>query len=191
MDWPSDAESRLHNGEFTDGNKLAGIRPSRVRGGHMNALTKEQRQAIVDAGLVPDENDHTQLSAAIRKLAGAYDIPFLAGFTGGGAGGDLAVQLYGSVVTARAITLTGAQGYVGVNPTGAAVEVDIQKNGVSIYTTRPSFAVTTGAFDAGELTSDPDPIAVAAGDRLDFHVHQIGSTIAGQQLRFTLKGEVA
>lgn len=66
-------------------------------------------------------------------------------------------------------------------PTGAALIVDVNKNGTTIFTTqggRPSIA-------AGDLTDDsdtPDVTALAETDKITIDIDQVGSTIAGADL---------
>lgn len=80
-----------------------------------------------------------------------------------------------------AATIVGVTATVGVAPTGAAVRVDVNKNGVTIFTTqanRPSIAAA--GFVAAEAT--PDVTAVAAGDYITVDVDVIGSTLPGEDL---------
>lgn len=119
----------------------------------------------------------------------AFDLHFLAGYSGDGRGQDIRVQTYGSVVLARPITITGAQAMIGLAPTGAALIVDVLKNSGSIYTTKPQIAAGGTTLIAGVL--DPTKTACQAGDALTFAVTQVGSTIRGQELRFTIKGALS
>jgi hypothetical protein len=70
---------------------------------------------------------------------------------------------------------------VGTAPTGAAILVDVNKNGTTIFTTqgnRPSIAAGGNASSAAV----PDVTSLAAGDFLTVDVDQIGSTVAGSDL---------
>lgn len=116
-----------------------------------------------------------------------YDIPFMAGWGSGFAGEDLVVQTYGVIIVPRAIKITGMRGYLGTAATGAACIVDVKKNGASIFTALPQFAISANALTAGTL--DAAAINCSADDRLDFLVTQIGSTVKGQKLRFALVAE--
>jgi len=66
-------------------------------------------------------------------------------------------------------------------PTGAALTVDVNKNGTTIFTTqggRPSIA-------AGDTTDDsdtPDVTSLAEGDKLTIDVDQVGATEPGKDL---------
>ena len=117
-----------------------------------------------------------------------YDIPFMAGWGATFAGEDLAVQTYGVIVVPRNMKITGAAGHLGTAATGAAFIVDVKRNGTSIFTTKPQFAISANSMTAGVL--DAAQNLADAGDRLDFLVTQIGSTIKGQKLRFALVGEM-
>lgn len=81
-----------------------------------------------------------------------------------------------------AATLLGVTAAINTAPTGAAVVVDVHKNGTTIFTSqanRPSIAISGNA-----TTSEPAPdvTSVAAGDYLTVDVDQIGSTVAGSDL---------
>jgi len=84
-------------------------------------------------------------------------------------------------------TLTISEVYLAVNtaPTGAAVIVDVHKDGVTIFTNqahRPQIAAT--AFDGSTTTIDVD--AWASMSYLQIDVDQIGSTLPGEDLTVTI-----
>lgn len=118
-----------------------------------------------------------------------YDLAFNAGFDATNTPEDLAVQTYAEMVEGRSGSYTGETGYIDTVATGAAVILDIEKNGTSIYTVKPQFAVSTSTLTAGTLKTDGTEDYVA-GDRTTFKATQIGSTIAGQGVRFTALREV-
>ena len=95
----------------------------------------------------------------------------------------------GQITLTEAITLTSAQFDVSTAPTGATLQFDVNKNGTSIYTTKPTIDVsefsTTTAATAQVLTG---AITGVAGDIFTFFVTQIGSTIAGAGLQARLIG---
>ena len=74
---------------------------------------------------------------------------------------------------------------LGLAPTDAAVIVDIEKNGTSIFTTAPQFA--DGATELTDGVLNAEEVGGVAGDVIEFKVTQIGGTIAGQQLTAALK----
>ena len=127
----------------------------------------------------------TRISGA-ALLSLPYDISFLAGYDSDTEGEDVVVRKYGELVMARAGTFVGEAGYIDTVGTGANVIVDIEKNGTTIYSTKPSFAVSTATLTPGVISVT----AFASGDRITFKVTQIGSSVAGQGVRFTLKGKV-
>ena len=116
----------------------------------------------------------------------AYDIGFTAGFDSDMVKENVAVATYGEMVMARAGTFLGESGYVDTAPTGAILIVDVLKNGTTIYSTKPQFAISATALTAGVLSVT----SFAAADRVTFKVTQIGSTEAGEGVRFTLKGKI-
>ena len=92
--------------------------------------------------------------------------------------------------TPKSITIKSIRVMVGTAPTGAAIIVDIHKNGTTIFTTqgnRPTVAIS--AFDSGEVTN-MDVTALAKGDYLTLDIDQIGSTIAGKDMVVTLEMEI-
>jgi hypothetical protein len=97
-----------------------------------------------------------------------------------GQGGTLEVTTAGARWYAPfAITIVDMQLSVGTAPTGAAILVDVHKNGTTLFTTqgnRPTVAIA-GFVDTAAV---PDVTAVAAGAYLEVLIDQIGSTIAGK-----------
>jgi hypothetical protein len=70
---------------------------------------------------------------------------------------------------------------LGTAPVGSAFIVDVQKNGVTVFTTtanRPSIA----AAGHSAISVAPDVTALAPGDYLTYSVIQIGSGTAGSDL---------
>ncbi len=178
-------------GFFTAGDPQAPT-PATIPGPDwFNMIQEELYYLVTQAGVTPDEDklDFTQVHEAIAAMIAAavgqpYDAPFYAGFDSDGTGKDLVVQAYGRVTLGRNVTITGFVADLVTAATGAALIIDIERNGTSIFTTAPQFAagsttLTAGTLDAGEVDCD-------AGDVLEFKVTQIGSTIAGQRLTGTL-----
>jgi hypothetical protein len=115
-----------------------------------------------------------------------YDVGFTAGFDATMVKEDLAVSTYGETIMTRAGTFVGESGYIDTAGTGAIVIVDVEKNGSTIYSTKPQFAISTNEMTAGTLSVT----SFAAGDRITFKVTQIGSTATGQGVRFGIKAKV-
>lgn len=88
-------------------------------------------------------------------------------------------------VAPRAGTLVGVTAAVGDPAIGDDVIVDVNKNGVTVFTTqanRPT--VGDGANNGAAAT--PDVTAIAAGDWFTVDVDQVGSTFGGADLTVTL-----
>jgi hypothetical protein len=115
-----------------------------------------------------------------------YDVAFTAGFDSSMVKENLTIAVYGELVMARAGTFVGEVGYIDTVATGATVIIDIFKNGTSIYSTKPLFAISGTALTAGVLSVT----SFASNDRITFKLLQVGSTIVGQGVRFTLKCKV-
>lgn len=82
---------------------------------------------------------------------------------------------------------------VGISPTGATLIVDVNKDGNTICTNKPTVAIsaTTATISAIKTTSDFVSDAArtfASGERLSFDVDQKGSTVAGQKLTVYVRG---
>lgn len=81
-----------------------------------------------------------------------------------------------------ACTITQIRATIGTAPVGADLIVDVNKNGVTIFTTqtnRPK--ILAGAFDSG-LVTNMEVTALAAGDYLTVDIDQIGTTTAGSDV---------
>ena len=126
-----------------------------------------------------------QAIAAKKTLGQPYDIPFMAGWGGDMAGENLEVRAYGAVILPRDVTVEGESGYLTTVSSGSAVIVDVERNGSSIYGTKPQHATGATALTAGTISTTN----LSAGDRLTFKVTQKGSSTAGQKLLFALKAK--
>ena len=139
-----------------------------------NAVTTSK---ILDANVTS-----AKLAATTLASFNAYDVAFTAGFDKDMVKEDVAVATYGELVMARAGTFLGEIGWLDSSPLGTTI-VDIEKNGTSIYSTKPQFG-QTNALTAGVLSTT----TFAAQDRITFKVTAIGSSSQpGEGVRFTLK----
>ncbi len=69
MDYPkSDANARLHNDKFTDGDPVNGVPASRDSAAHQNMVFDELTNAITAGGESPDEAKNDQLATIIKKV---------------------------------------------------------------------------------------------------------------------------
>ena len=119
----------------------------------------------------------------LRTPGWHYDIAFIAGFDSDNVAENVSVKRYGQMVMARTGTFEGEAGYIDTQCVGSAVICDVEKNGTSIYSTKPQFNVSTSTITAGVLSTT----TFASGDRITFRVTQIGSSTAGAGARFMLK----
>lgn len=79
-------------------------------------------------------------------------------------------------------TIVGTRLMVGTAPTGAALLIDVNKNGTTIYSTqgnRPTIAIGANTGGPG---ATPDVTTLAAGDYLTVDIDQVGSSAAGSDL---------
>ena len=135
----------------------------------------------------------SKLSGNLPALDGSaltnlpYDTAFTGGYDNDMVPEDLVLNgIYGELVMSRSGTFVGEAGYIDTVGTGANVVVDILKNGTTIYSTKPSFSVSTATLTPGVISVT----AFVSGDRITFKITQIGSSVTGQGVRFTLKGKV-
>jgi hypothetical protein len=103
------------------------------------------------------------ISGALTVAAGVHKIPW-----------------YGGSKTIQRVALT-----VGTAPTGAAILVDINKNGSTIWSTQANRATVATSATTGTTTTF-NTTALADGDYLTIDVDQIGSTVAGSDLVVTI-----
>ena len=132
----------------------------------------------------------TSIDATTHTHVGVnpYDVSFIAGYDVATLPIDIVVQRYGEMVMARTGTFEGEQAYIEQGPVGSNLIIDIEKNGSSIYSTKPHYldGQGTGFLQAGVLSTTN----FVAGDRVTFRVTQIGSGTAGTGLRFMMKCKV-
>jgi hypothetical protein len=127
----------------------------------------------------------TNINPATHSHVGVnpYDVSFIAGYDSETLPIDIVVQKYGEMIMARTGTFEGEVGVIDTAGTGSTVIVDVEKNGSSIYTVKPTFADGQVTAQAGTLSTT----SFIAGDKVTFKVTMVGSTTTGQGLRFMLK----
>lgn len=173
---------------FSNGSELGLQEATLLDEDFYNAVQENICLAIEAAGLALEKGAHGQLALAIKVLA-AYDIPFHAGFDGGGEAIDLVAQRYGMLIATRACVITGIRGKVLTAPTGAAIEVDIKKNGASVFDAKPTIAAGQTVLAGGVFTGGA--MNVAVDDLIHFHVTAVGSANKGRGLHIGLQGRRA
>jgi hypothetical protein len=143
--------------------------------------------SIVGTDIADDSIDGTKVAGNPTSFGAAfgwpYDISFIAGYSSATIAQAVVVQTFGEMVMARTGIFEGEVGYIDTVCTGQALICDVLKNGTSIYSTKPQFAISTNAMTAGVLSTT----AFVSGDRVTFKVTQIGSGAAGSGVRFMLK----
>ena len=138
----------------------------------------------------------SKLTGALPALDGSsltglhYDMAFNAGYDADLALEDLEVATYGVLIMGRNGVFDGEVGHLETVALGAAVVIDIEKNGTTIYATKPQFVTNSSNMTAGVL--DSGQLSFSSGDRITFKVTAIGSTPGniGAGLRFLLKTRV-
>ena len=150
---------------------------------------------IVDANVTNDKI----FSMAASKLTGPlpvidgssltglpYDISFIGGFNTATLPINVVAQIYGEMVTSRIGVFDGEFGVIETAPAGSTLICDVEINGTSIYSVKPTFAAGSTVMTAGTLSTT----SFTAGQKLTFRVTQIGSGTAGAGLRFMLNCRV-
>ena len=114
-----------------------------------------------------------------------YDIGFIAGYDEDYVAEAVAVRTYGQAVMGRKGTFVGTVGYLDSGPNGNTI-IDIEKNGTSIFSTKPQFTQTNN-LTAGVLSTTSFTMA----DRITFKVTAIGNvSTPGTGMRVILKCKV-
>lgn len=75
---------------------------------------------------------------------------------------------------------------VGTAPTGSSVLVDVNKGGVSLFTTQANRPAIASSANSG-TANNPDVTTFAANDYMTVDVDQIGSTTPGADLTVTVR----
>ncbi len=81
-----------------------------------------------------------------------------------------------------AATLVGTTAAVATAPAGAALILDLNRNGTTVYSTQANRPTIADGANATTTEPVPDVTAIAAGDYLTVDVDQVGSTTAGADL---------
>lgn len=89
-------------------------------------------------------------------------------------------------IAPQAMTIVKAWLIVRTAPTSAAILIDINKNGSTIWSTQGNRATVAAAATTGNTTTF-NTTALAAGDYLDLDIDQIGSSVAGVDLTVVLE----
>ena len=109
-----------------------------------------------------------------------------------GSGGSLGVFIgSGAVMTnisasiefGRAVTLTDVRIEAKESPTGAALIVDINENGTTVFTTRPQ--INDGATESSYAHVFSDT-SIAADSEITFDIDSVGSTFSGERITIQL-----
>ena len=145
-------------------------------------VTKESLDRYHErTGNVPPTTDGTQAA----NLLLPYDIGFIAGFDGNYVAEEVAVKTYGQMIMCRLGTFVGIAGYIDSPPLGNTI-IDIEKNGTSIFSTKPQFTQTNN-LSTGVLSTT----AFVPGNRITFKVTTIGHVnMPGSGMRVILKCKV-
>ena len=122
-----------------------------------------------------------------------YDISFIAGWSGAYVAEEVAVKTYGQMVMCRTGTFVGIAGYLDSPPLGNTI-IDIEKNGTSIFSTKPMFAQTTYlSLNIGSGVNEYTfaTTSFVSGNRITFKVTTIGTVnMPGSGMRVILKCKV-
>jgi hypothetical protein len=151
-------------------------------------VTKESLDRINEAtGQV--NTDGTE--SALLNLP--YDIGFLAGFDSSYVLQEVFVKTYGQMVMCRTGTFVAIAGWLDSPPLGNTI-IDIEKNGTSIFSTKPMFAQTNYLslnIGSGSNEYTFSTTSFAPGSRITFKVTTVGSVnMPGSGMRVILKCKV-
>ena len=115
-----------------------------------------------------------------------YDIGFQGGFDDDMVAEVVTARTYGQMVMGRAGTFIGCWGYMDSAPAGYTI-IDIEKNGTSIFSTKPQFS-QTNYLSTNYVFSTT---SFSTGNRITFKVTTLGNvSMPGSGMRIILKCKV-
>jgi hypothetical protein len=132
---------------------------------------------------------YNDATAKIDAVVSAFPVNYQFAFDGTLTTGAGTRRIYNA--TGRTITIKQVTAHVVTAPTGAAILLDVNIGGTTVFTTqgnRPSIAISGNTSTAGN--SDAAASSLASGGYLTVDVDQIGSTIAGADLTGVIYGEI-
>lgn len=91
------------------------------------------------------------------------------------------------LIATQAQTITKVYANVKTAPTGAAIKIDINKNGTSIWNTTQANRLTIADGETTGSQTSFDTTALVEGDILSIDIDQVGSTLAGADITVTVK----
>ena len=159
-----------------------------------NRLYQEFNIANVEQLVNPSKNQltssktvmlvHNPIQHILVLICGGFGNR-LGGFDNSYVAQAVAVKTYGQMVMSRTGIFVGTVGWMQTLPVGNTI-IDIEKNGTSIFSTKPQFTQTL-ALTGGVLSTT----TFATRDRITFKVTAIGSTAQpGTGMRVILKCKV-
>lgn len=132
---------------------------------------------IAEAIVVPSAVASVELALGVQVLAEFFI-----------AGALSAAAFAKKVPAAYAATITGVRLAVGTAPVDAAILVDVNKAGTTIFTTQANRPTIADGASSGGPGAAPNVTTLAAGDLLTVDVDQIGSGTAGSNLAVQVLG---
>jgi len=94
-----------------------------------------------------------------------------------------------SIIAPQALTIIEIRLAVDTAPTGAALIIDINKNGTTLYTAQDNRPTIADA-ETSATAILPNIVTLAVGDKLTLDIDQVGSTVAGENLSVIVICEV-
>lgn len=104
------------------------------------------------------------------------------------AGGLSAAAVALAVPMVAPFTLSGVRLAVTTAPVGAALLVDVNKNGTTVFTTQANRPAIADGATSGGPGAAPNVTQVVAGDLITIDVDQVGSGTAGSNLVVVVLG---
>jgi hypothetical protein len=127
----------------------------------------------------------SQVNSNFTQVAGAIKPTFV--FTVAGTL-STGTSVTPALISNGSWTITKAYAYIKTVNTGAAIIIDINKNGTSLWSATPANRLTISASDADHYATQTnfDNASIAEGDILTLDLDQVGSTISGSDLTVQL-----
>lgn len=142
-------------------------------GGAVDSVNGQTGVVVLDATDVGADAAGSALAASRRTLVFTDDRNVIT--TGAGD-----ARFYNREGTT--LTIVGAWVSAGIVPTSAAILIDVNLNGTTIYSTQGNRPTVAAGTNGGGLSATPDVTAFAQGDYLTVDIDQVGSAIAGGRI---------
>jgi spermidine/putrescine-binding protein len=182
------AESRIlpsrtssDSNSSADCNELSAEALDKAGSEQITQLTAEASPASTDLFLMERASDGELRKVQFQNIGGSGGAAPFRFLVNGNAYVDTLIQY---TIADTAGTISRVRAYAQTAPTGADLQIDVNKNGTTVFSS--TFAISAGANSATS-TSIAAAGTFAIGDRISIDIDQIGSTVAGAKVAIVVE----